>query len=328
MAVHIAALGDADLGRFCSLIGPDRLTPALVLLHKPDALLMVSSGNEITARASLWWNQVPKHPGKRIGLIGHYAVRDANAAERALTAACGALADARCTLAVGPMDGSTWRRYRLITERGERPLFFLEPDNPDEWPLSFVQQGFFPLTRYFSAENENISRCSSYDALAKRLEETGVLIRTFNMSGVDQELERLWQVAKVAFEQNFFYTPIEKEEFRGIYSSLLPVIRPELVFLAEKHGLPVGFCFAVPDVLQARRGLSVDTVVLKTLAVVPDCRGLGLGTLLLSRSTQAALELGMHRAIHALMHENNPSRKIEQGLTREFRVYTLFARDL
>ena len=145
----------------------------------------------------------------------------------------------------------------------------------------------------------------------------------------DQELERLWQVAKVAFELNFLYTPIEKEEFRGIYSSLLPVIRPELVFLAEKNGLPVGFCFAVPwNVLQARRGLSIDTVVLKTLAVVPDCRGLGLGTLLLSRSTQAALDLGMHRAIHALMHENNPSRKIEQGLTKDFRVYTLFAREL
>ena len=184
MAIHIATSPETDLGRFCSLIGPDRLTPELVLMHKPDALLMVSSGDEITARASLWWNRVPKHPGKRVGLIGHYSVRDANAAERALTAACGALSDVRCTLAVGPMDGSTWRRYRLITERGERPLFFLEPDNPDEWPLSFVQQGFFPLTRYFSTENESISRCSSYAALAKRLQEMGVLIRTFNMNDV------------------------------------------------------------------------------------------------------------------------------------------------
>ena len=36
--------------------------------------------------------------------------------------------------AVGPLDGSTWRRYRLVTERGVEPPFFMEPDNPDDWP--------------------------------------------------------------------------------------------------------------------------------------------------------------------------------------------------
>jgi len=29
------------------------------------------------------------------------------------------------------MDGSTWHRYRLPTERGAEPTFFLEPDNPE-----------------------------------------------------------------------------------------------------------------------------------------------------------------------------------------------------
>ena len=41
-------------------------------------------------------------------------------------------------MAVGPMDGSTWRRYRFITERGAEPAFFLETYNPDVWPLNFT----------------------------------------------------------------------------------------------------------------------------------------------------------------------------------------------
>jgi GNAT superfamily N-acetyltransferase len=328
MAIHLSALRDTDLDKFCSLSAPDKLTPELVLLHRPDALLTVVAGKQITARASLWWSQVPKHPSQRIGLIGHFSLCDTNAAEPALTAACGALAENGCTLAVAPMDGSTWRRYRLLTERGPRPLFFLEPDNPDDWPRCFLQQGFFPLARYVSAENEDIGRCLSPDAQAERLAAAGFFLRPFNTNDVDQELDGLWQVASAAFEQNFLYTPIDRLEFCASYRHLLPVIRPDLVFVAEKNGAPVGFCFAVPDLRQAQRNLPVDTVVLKTVAVLPEYRSLGLGTLLVARSTLAARQLGMRRAIHALMHEHNPSRKLARVFMKEFRAYTLFARQL
>lgn len=328
MAVQISQLPDTDLKRYCALNGPDPLTPELVLMHKPDALIAVTAGNDITARASLWWSRVPAYSNQRLGLIGHVFLGDGNAAAQLLTAACAALADKDCSLAVGPMDGSTWRRYRLLTQRGTRPLFFLEPDNPDDWPGYFAKRGFFPLARYFSAENEDISRCSADNALARRLTEMGFLLRAFDVNQVDQELERLWQVAAAAFESNFLYTPIDKLEFLALYRRLLPVLRPELVFIAEKNGIPAGFCFAVPDILQARLNLPVDTVVLKTLAVAPEFRSAGLGTLLVARSTEAARAIGMRRAIHALMHESNPSRKLERTHMKDFRTYTLFAKEL
>ena len=57
------------------------------------------------------------------------------------------LAAERCTIAIGPVDGNTWQRYRLITEPGTEPPFFLEPDNPDAWPGQFTAAGFTPLAQ-------------------------------------------------------------------------------------------------------------------------------------------------------------------------------------
>jgi GNAT superfamily N-acetyltransferase len=107
-----------------------------------------------------------------------------------------------------------------------------------------------------------------------------------------------------------------------------PYVRPEIVLFAEQHGQPIGFIFAIPDMLQAKRGQSIDTVIIKTMAVHPAHAGLGLGSLLMARCEHAAHELGYRRAIHALFHEKNRSGKISSHTGKVIRRYTLFAKPL
>jgi GNAT superfamily N-acetyltransferase len=90
----------------------------------------------------------------------------------------------------------------------------------------------------------------------------------------------------------------------------------------------VGFVFGLPDLLRQRRGIPDDTVIIKTLAVLPGRRAAGLGGLLVARCHQAAQRLGFARAIHALMHEGNGSRNICAERARTIRRYALFARRL
>jgi GNAT superfamily N-acetyltransferase len=101
-----------------------------------------------------------------------------------------------------------------------------------------------------------------------------------------------------------------------------------LILMAERESELVGFMFAVPDVLQARRGQAADTVILKTIAVHPDAAGIGLGGALIDLVQRSARQLGFRRAIHALMHEQNVSRRISNRYARTFRRYALFARQL
>lgn len=321
MTIVTTTVRNGDLERFCALPWLGELTPENVRMHNSDVLLTLGAAGKLAGRASLWWSQVPPYPGERIGLIGHYAADDARSAAEILSAACAELARHGCTLVIGPMDGSTWRRYRLLTGRGEEAPFFLEPDNPDDWPLHFQAQGFTPLATYYSSVNEDIRRSWPQRA-------TGFTIRSLDSARVDEELHLLWEMSTRAFAENFLYTPIEEAEFRTMYLKLLPLVRPELVLIAERDKNLAGFCFAIPDMLQARRGVPIDTFIVKTLAVLPEYQGQGLGTLLIARANEAAARLGIRRSIHALMHADNPSRKIGKGFLRDFRRYTLFARRL
>jgi GNAT superfamily N-acetyltransferase len=295
----------------------------------PDRHLIVMAEDSLVARASCWWTTAPRTPGERIGAIGHYAAADASAGTAVLERACSVLVAAGCTLAVGPMDGNTWRRYRFVTERGEAPPFVLEPDNPDDWPLHWAECGFTPLATYASAVNDDLSvedprTTSRRDALRR----AGVSIRPFDSSRGRDELRRIHRLSLAAFAQNFLYTPLDEREFMEATQALLPHVRSELVLMAERDGGLAGFMFAVPDLLQAQRGEPVDAIVLKTMAVDPTFRGLGLGGVLMDDVQQAARRLGYRRAIHALMHEANPSRALSNRYARPIRRYTLFARRL
>lgn len=298
-------------------------------LHGPDCHLVVLDGGSLVARCSCWWHGTAPIDGGRLGVVGHYAASDAASAARLLSRACSLLADAGCTTAAGPMDGNTWRRYRFIVERGPEPPFFLEPDNPDDWPAHWTARGFSPLAHYTSAMNDDlhIEDPRTADALP-RLRSHGIRIRPFDPSRADDELHRMFRLSTAAFSGNFLYSPLSEEEFMLQNRAVLPFVRPELVLLAEKDAEPAGFMFALPDALQARRGEAIDRVILKTVAVEPAFTGMGLGGALMDLVQRAARQLGFRRAIHALVHERNVSRRISDRYAHTIRRYALFARAL
>jgi GNAT superfamily N-acetyltransferase len=296
-------------------------------LHAPDVSLGLHDNGRLLARASCWWRGTPVHEGMATGVIGHYAAADAGAGGALLRRACELIAAAGAAVAIGPMDGNTWRRYRFIVERGDEPVFLLEPDNPDEWPAQWTNAGFSPLATYTSAINDDLSvEDPRTDQRLARLEGEGVRIRTIDAARIDLELPRIHALSLRAFAHNFLYTPLGEREFAAQYHAVLPLVRPELVLLAERGDDLIGFMFAIPDALQARRGHPVDTVILKTIAVDPSVAGSGLGGAMLDLAQRAARRLGFRRAIHALIHETNTSKQISDRYARTIRRYALYAR--
>ena len=284
---------------------------------------MVVSLTNSGAQCSLWIGKTPPYQEHRLGLIGHYFASDATAGAALLRAACAELQRQRCTLAVGPMDGSTWQRYRFITERGGEPVFFLEPDNRDDWPLHFTSQGFVPLARYCSAITDRIQvNEPRIEHLAASLFSQGFSIRAIASDRFEEELSGIFTLALASFAGNFLYTPISEDEFLSQYRGIRTFIRPELTLIAENRGEVAGFLFALPDPNRT------DTFIVKTLAVHPRFRGRGLGSVLLLHVNRVACGLGFRRSIHALMHEENVSTHISERQAVVFRRYTLFARPL
>jgi GNAT superfamily N-acetyltransferase len=327
-SADLASLGSSDevAGNVTSL------PPENLLDEAPDAHWVLLGGEtSLAARCSLWWKKTPPYPGHSLGLIGHYAASDENSGSQILRHACQQLAARGCTMAVGPMDGNTWRRYRFITERGAEPAFLLEPDNLDDWPLHFTAEGFAAVATYTSALDSDLSSESSstrpgLSAIAEHVFRMGITIRQASADHMDAELHRILDVSLRSFQGNFLYTPVGEAEFLAQYQKLLPFVRHEFVLLAERDSIPVGFLFGVPDALRIKGGERNDTVIIKTVAVAPECASAGLGTLLVGRIREIARSLGYMRCIHALMHESNRSRKISAKTASTMRRYTLFAR--
>jgi GNAT superfamily N-acetyltransferase len=320
----------AERERFCQLSDLAPITPEQLEQSQANAHWMLEEQGAIQARCSLWWRNVPVYQNWRIGLIGHYAATNSRAAQVLLRLTCEVLAVQGCTLAIGPMDGSTHNRYRLVSERGTAPAFLLEPDNPGDWPLHFTKNGFNPLANYYSSMQVGFEHDEErYQSLLQHFAAKGITLRQINMAHFEDDLRRIYALVATSFKDNFLATPQSEEDFLAQYRPVQPFIQPELVQLALRGDELLGFVFAIPDWLQAQRDTVVDTLIVKTLAVDPGAASQGLGTLLAGRLSTIAQHLGYRRAIHALMHENNTSRRISQSHHGTIiRRYTLYSKEL
>ncbi|MYA11751.1 MAG: GNAT family N-acetyltransferase [Gemmatimonadetes bacterium] len=311
--------------------GPvEPLEPAAFHLTTPSRhLALQDPAGRLIARCSLWRARDHHGAPTTTGLIGHYAAADADAGNELLEHATTWHRADGCDRLIGPMDGSTWHRYRLLTERGTEPAFFLEPDNPDDWPGHFASAGFVPLATYFSALNADLTRCDPRsDQRRAELERDGITVRKIDIDRFEAELAAIHELSLVAFAGNLLYSPIRLEAFLASYAPIRPHLVPDLVLLAERGGQLVGFIFAIPDLMEPARGEPQRTAVVKSMAVHPTCAGKGLGGLLMDDCQQAARKLGFERAIHALMHETNRSRGISARYGKTIRRYTLYGKAL
>jgi L-amino acid N-acyltransferase YncA len=306
-----------------ALLGRDEL-----LGHTPDGhWVLLADGGAPVARCSLWWRKVPQLEGERTGIIGHFAALDGASAAVLLNHCCRELAGQGCSVVIGPMDGNSWRRYRFITSRGSEPPFFLEPDNPDQYPGYFETAGFAPLARYYSNLDPDLG-WEVAEPLKARLSRRGVRIRPLEPDDFAAELERIYTISVAAFTSNFLYSPISRDEFMAMYTRVQNVVQPELVLFAEHQHQPVGFVFAIADLLHVRPTGGSDTMIIKSLAVLPEWNGKGIGPLLMAAVTANARTLGYQRGIHALMHESNRSRGLSGHHGAMIREYTLYCRGL
>jgi len=268
----------------------------------------------------LWWQDTPVLDGARIGAIGDFSADDGEATAGLLDEACDFLRERGCRMAVGPMNGSTWQAHRFVVESDGRAAFLLEPLNPPEHPGWWERAGFSVLSRYSSSAMRLDGTDAISPAVRKRLDRSGVTVRKLDMARYDEELRTIHALSLKCFAGNFLYTPLAEEAFLDAYRKVRERVDADLVRIAERDGVACGFAFGLPD---------ARAVIVKTLAVDPEARCAGLGSLLVDELHRAGRAMGFHEAIHALQHETNTSLKITGRHHGEvFRRYALFSKTL
>lgn len=223
---------------------------------------------------------------------------------------------------LAPMDGSTWGDYRCVLPEplsAAHPRFPGEPGCGPERAGDFPAAGFWECARYVSRIHHDLSRraVAAESPLRRRL--GGIRIRTFDPTRAEDDLRRIHAVSLAAFASAPYFRPIPWEQFRdGLRSG--PARDPAWTLLAEDaHDRLVGFGSAYPWNDYG------PSLVVKTLAVAPDCAPHGLGALLADELHIRAEVAGLKAVIHALMHADNPSVRLSRRYASDlFRSYALY----
>lgn len=294
---------------------------------KVTACVVVLRNNLPVGRCAFYFDQGLAGEAVRTASVGSYeCVNDRDVARAIFDEVRSLARKYRIARLIGPMEGSTWNSYRF-SDTDDRPRFFTEPYHHPYYPGQWKEEGFVPLARYVSRMDRDLV----VDQLAIRFKDedlanVGISIRPLNKARLVQELALIGQFSIEAFAGNFLYTPITVEEFVMKYHRLGQLLVPRLVLIAvdRKEALQ-GFILGLPDMFSPDR----TTLVVKSAARRKDAPS-GLGTHLLRKLEQSAVELGFTSAIHAFMHEDNASAR-RSAITfgaEPFGSYTLFEQRL
>lgn len=282
-----------------------------------------SSTGDVQIRCIVTENPELDRHGQRTALIGWYdGVNDHDAGREILEAIVRHSCAEGYTRVLGPMNHDTWHAYRVPLPSDEPP-FFLDVPTPACVAKHFRSAGFVPVESYHSTEHDlEQSDVERTERFRRIFAERGISIRSIDPERFDNELELIYAVAVEAFASNPLYTPIPKTEATHLYSPLEPLLDPDFAMIAEdRDGTPLAFILAVDDGSRPPG----ERVVVKTVATRPGRSGAGLGTLLVEMVHASGLRRGYCTAVHALMHDRNPSTRIA-GNGRTIRRYILFGR--
>ncbi len=131
-----------------------------------------------------------------------------------------------------------------------------------------------------------------------------VTMRPLNMSDFDNEIEKIHEVYNKAWQYNWGFVPMEKDEFFHSAKNLKQIVEPNLVTIAEFEGEPIGFSLALPDINLALKYLKgkllpfgiikllwhtkikskINRVRIITFGVIPEFQKRGIDMLLFHRT--------------------------------------------
>ena len=288
-------------------------------------------GEDVLAGATCFYAGTPEVSGQRIGTIGELTISDNEAGVKLLDECERILQEKGVKQIVAPMNGNTWKQYRSLKwSNGDAP-FVMEKVSPVEYNEVFEKAGFKEIDEYTSTKGKVKDYFDNeiLDEIEKRLADENITIRKFEKAKAVEELKKIYNVSVKSFCRNPFYTPIDEDNFIAQYTPFIEMVDDELILLAEKDGEEIGFLFAIPDFNEMQTKGKMSTLILKTIAVLPEYEDMAIGNVMTRMIAKKAIDKGFEDWIFAFMFKDNTSQKLaERNGTQTMREYVLFGKDL
>jgi len=273
--------------------------------------------------------------GKKIGTIGFFEALPGNAAavDALFQEAEAWLAARGATRIWGPMNGHIMYGFGCLENAyGMRPVVGSSYNLPD-YPGHWWRQSYKHAPSFYSYTidlTKEATRAAIDQALVNpRLDKAGITLRTADLSAWQREVGIFIDVHNEAFEKNWGDTPLSHAEAWELMGLARYTTDPELFWIAEKAGRPVGLVLCMPDFNEAfahvraepaslraglallRYGRRIRRGGLFVIGVLEEARGQRLAETLTAHGMRRMLARGMTEMEYCLVLEDNlPSQKI------------------
>jgi len=189
----------------------------------------------------------------RVGFFGFYeSADDPEIARRLLDVAAEWLQGRGLTVMRGPMSPSTNHDCGVLIDGFDEHPVFLTSWNPPYYDALMKGAGLAAskdLVGYWLPYGEpGFQVPARVEALAMRAKERAKLtFRDIDPKKYWDEVALCWEIYNSAWEQNWGFVPMTRDEFMFQAKGLKPLLIPQFAFVAEINGEPAGFMLCVPD---------------------------------------------------------------------------------
>jgi GNAT superfamily N-acetyltransferase len=245
----------------------------------------------------------------------------------------------------GPVNPSTNYECGLLVDGFDFSPMVMMTYNPRYYPVLMDQVGLKKAKDLYAyLSNANTIEMKKIDRVAEKvLKTTGVRVRPINMKNFQSDVERVWEVYKAAWQRNWGFIPMTREEFFLMGKEMKMILKPDLVLIGEVGDRVVGFALALPDVNQALKpanGSLFPTGLLKilyyqrliknvrvlALGVVEEYRPSGLAAGFYATLVQNARKLGFGDCEMSWILEDNVlmNRSLEVMGAKRYKTYRIY----
>jgi N-acetylglutamate synthase-like GNAT family acetyltransferase len=216
----------------------------------------------------------------------------------------------------GPINGTVWHPYRVVSSSDNSNFFktelFCELYYYDFFKTLQPSKEIF----YHSGFRENFEHIISVTGKAYRnAMEKGFIIEEAKNINLSQ-LQDVFESAKIVFKDNWSYTDLSVKNFESLYSSKKLNATQNKIYFIKKSDKIVGYLGSLIE--------DEETLILKTIAVLPEFRGKGFGNALIHKVHCDASDSGYKKVIYALIREDNDVKNFSNDDATVFRKYSAF----
>ncbi|MFC2029603.1 GNAT family N-acetyltransferase [Chloroflexota bacterium] len=325
--------------------------------HAEVELFLAKRGDDVVGTISAQINHLHNETFKdKVGFFGFFEViEEYVVAEALLEKAAEWLRERGMEAIRGPENFSQNEEVGLLIDGFDSPPRVLMTYNPRYYQDFIERAGFQKAqdlyawdlqTSIFNDDVQGLPRKFLRVAEEARKRDN-LVVRNVDMKHYDEEVERIKQVYNEAWEQNWGFVPLTDNEMEHLAQEMKMVLDPDIVFLAEVDGKPVGVSISLPEINQAMikarpqpNTWSLPLTLVKFLwyrrkinamrawavGVIPGYRRMGIEALFTVDTVQAAFRKGFKRyEMGWTLESNDLVNRIAERLGGEiYKTYRIY----